>query len=189
MQQILISITSELKYLSPVLGKCSQLPPFAPSPHSPPFPILLQVQGVYLCGQHQAPGASGFGLGLINRQEVWRRRESGVRCLFLCLPPRVVTLHLHGWQLLWLPRGLIRHSSLLCGFPTNPSLPPFKPRVVSSGLLPQHQPLCVNKSFPACPIQVCYQSLVRSRSDKGTITRQTWSVWGSRHCLNQLWLP
>lgn len=66
------------------------------------------------------------------------------------------------------------------GFPNDPSLPPFKPRVLNSGLFPLYPPLCIIQPSSAYPMPVCHQSPVRPGNDKGTITRQSWSVRGQQ---------
>lgn len=93
----------------------------------------------------------------------------------------VVASHLHDWLSLFLSRGLIRDNSLLCGFPNGSSLPLFKPSVVSPGFLPLHLLLCLNKPSSTSPAQVCHPCLMRLGGMKEQLTRQTWSVWGSRH--------
>ena len=143
-------------------------------------PTLLQPWKEDLCGRHRAPMPAGSCLGLDNRgswQEAGGRREGGVRHFLLWLA-LWSHLQLHDWQSLLLSRRLICHSSPFHVIPNDPSLPPSRLRVVSSGLHPLHSPLWVNKPSSSYQVQVCHQSPGAGGggpgSEQGTVTRQTW---------------
>lgn len=154
-------------------------------------PTLLQPWKEDLGGRHRAPVSPGFCLGLDDRvswHETGGRRE-GAAGRFLLWLPLWAPVQLHDWRSLLLSRRLICHRSCIHGIPSDPSLPPFRLRVVSSGLHPLHSPLWVNKPSYAYQVQVCHWS----PGGPGVIKGQSQDRLGvsevRTHCLNQLWLP
>lgn len=132
-QQILVSIPSELKRVSLVLGEFSRQLPFPLQTHSPPSPSgsssrrppgvgSIRLQWPLVFGWSWPTGGPGGRSGGGGKVESGASSSGFLRH---CPPPtaRVVTSLLHDWQSLLLPKGLIQHSSHLYGFPNDPSLP------------------------------------------------------------------